>query len=160
MRGNPFLTSDTATGSSMADLSMTDRSWANNEEPKKDKFIVEAELLIPGKGDPIKNGSIVVDGNKITKVGNSSSIIVEFSHLPKYNVKVLMPGMWDCHVHFIAVQAVAWDAILQSQQKQALTGARCAPDLMRLLDAGFTSVREMAASLTTRVTFVGRYEFH
>ncbi|KAK3678077.1 hypothetical protein LTR78_002172 [Recurvomyces mirabilis] len=144
MRGNPFLTSGPAAASSMEDLSIEDGSWTKEEEPKKDKFIVESELLIPGKGDPITNGSIVVEGNKITKVGHSSSIATEYSHLPKYNVKVLMPGMWDCHVHFIAVQAVAWDAILQSQQKQALTGARCAPDLMRLLDAGFTSVREMA----------------
>lgn len=54
-----------------------------------------------------------------------------------------MPGMWDCHVHFMGLTKVAGDAILESQQNMALSGVRCARDAMLLLDAGFTSVREM-----------------
>lgn len=58
-------------------------------EPKKDEFCVTADLLIPGKGDPIKNGCIVIEGSKITKVAKASELEREFSHLPKYHVKVL-----------------------------------------------------------------------
>ena len=126
----------------MSDMAMPIRSF--NSEPKKESFIVESDLLVPGRGDPIRNGSIVVEGSKIKKVGTTDDLAQEFSHLPKYKVKILMPGMWDCHIHFIGVQKVAWDAILESTLKPALVGARSAPDLIRLLDAGFTSVREMA----------------
>ncbi|TKA61576.1 hypothetical protein B0A55_11620, partial [Friedmanniomyces simplex] len=139
MRGSPFV-GDAST----ADTLPVRTPYLHEEEPKKDTFCVEADLLIPGKGDPIKNGCIVVEGSKIKEVGTSAQLTKAYSHLPKCHVKVLMPGMWDCHIHFIAVQRVAWDAILESTQKMALTGARCAPDLARLLDAGFTSVREMA----------------
>ncbi|KAK1061271.1 hypothetical protein LTR74_011155 [Friedmanniomyces endolithicus] len=138
MRGSPFV-GDAA----MADGLPVRGPYSQEEKPKKDSFCVEADLLIPGKGDPIKDGCIVVEGNKIKEMGTSTQLAKTYSHLPKYHVKVLMPGMWDCHVHFIAVQRVAWDAILESAQKMVLTGARCAPDLARLLDAGFTSVREM-----------------
>jgi hypothetical protein len=55
-----------------------------------------------------------------------------------------MPGMWDCHVHFMGLQTVVSTAILESQHKMALTGVRCARDAMLMLEAGFTSVREMA----------------
>ncbi|KAK5117374.1 hypothetical protein LTR62_005992 [Meristemomyces frigidus] len=143
MRGNPFFGPDLDPTSSMEGLATRQTPWTD-AEPKKDKFVVEADLLIPGKGDPIEHGSIVVEGNKILQVGESISIAKDYSHLPKYHVKTLMPGMWDCHVHFLGAQRVAWDSLLEAQQKQALTGARCAPDLLRLLDAGFTSVREMA----------------
>ena len=139
MRGSPFV----GDAVSSDGLAMRPAHW-QEEESKKDSFCVEADILIPGKGEPFENGCIVVEGNKITKVDTISVLAREYSHLPKYHVKVLMPGMWDCHIHFIATQRVAWDAILESTQKMALTGARCAPDLARLLDAGFTSVREMA----------------
>ena len=56
------------------------------EEPKKDSFCVTADLLIPGKGDPIENGCIVITGTKITKVGTIAALAHEFSNLPKYHV--------------------------------------------------------------------------
>ena len=159
-----------------------------HEEPaKKDSYVVTADLLIPGKGDPMKDAGIVVEGTKITQVAKISELATTSSHLPKYHVsftcsyssvqvrvqtrlsnwcqivdiflhesikfryigtnnlkvKCLMPGMWDCHVHLMGIQKVAGDAILESQQNMALSGARSARDLMLLLNAGFTSVREM-----------------
>ena len=114
------------------------------EEPKKHSFCVTADLLIPGKGDPINNGCLVITGNQITQVGTITSLSRQTSHLPKYHVKVLMPGMWDCHVHLLGIHRVASQAFVESQQNMALSGARCARDVMLLLDAGFTSVREMA----------------
>ncbi|KAK4544853.1 hypothetical protein LTR36_003757 [Oleoguttula mirabilis] len=119
-------------------------SSSSSDEPKPHSFCVSADLLIPGKGAPIKDGSIVVEGSKITKVATTSELAREYSHLPKYHVKVLMPGMWDCHVHLLGLQKVAGPAFVESQQNMALTGARCARDAMLMLEAGFTSVREMA----------------
>lgn len=113
------------------------------EKPKTDSFCVTADLLIPGKGQPIKNGCIVVEGSKITHVGDASTIAIDFAHLSRTHVKVLMPGMWDCHVHLMGIHKVSSAAIVNTSTQMALSGARCARDVMLLLDAGFTSVREM-----------------
>lgn len=139
MRGNPF----SIDGMDAAFNMPMRRPVHHDEEATKDSFCVSADLLIPGKGDPIRNGSIVVEGSKITKVATTAELAREFSHLPKYHVKVLMPGMWDCHVHLMGLQKVAGPAFVESQQNMALTGARCARDVMLMLEAGFTSVREM-----------------
>ncbi|KAI7307193.1 hypothetical protein KC315_g13860 [Hortaea werneckii] len=53
-------------------------------------------------------------------------------------------GLWDCHVHLTGMHTVTGSAFISSQQNKALTGARLAKDAQLLLDAGFTSVREMA----------------
>ncbi|KAK8216862.1 hypothetical protein M8818_001825 [Zalaria obscura] len=113
---------------------------------KEDSYCVTADLLIPGRGEPFKNGCIIVSGTKITHVGAVSEVLkyARLAALPKTHVEVLMPGMWDCHVHLMGIHKVSSAAIVASASQQALAGARSARDVMLLLDAGFTSVREMA----------------
>lgn len=53
-----------------------------------------------------------------------------------------MPGMWDCHDHFIG--ADSYDASSLFAVPPSLAGARAARDLAQTIDAGFTSVRELA----------------
>lgn len=107
-------------------------------------FAVTADLLIPGRGEPIKDAGIVVEGETIKHVGRSDDLIKTFGHLKTTHVKVLMPGMWDCHVHLMGIHKVAGDAFIDAWKNPVLSGARSARDVMLLLDAGFTSVREMA----------------
>lgn len=66
---------------------------------QSDKYCVQADLLIPGRGDPIQDGCVIVEGSTITFAGKQDDLDVEDVKLPKTHVKVLMPGMWDCHVH-------------------------------------------------------------
>ncbi|KAK6402971.1 hypothetical protein LTR95_019006, partial [Oleoguttula sp. CCFEE 5521] len=108
------------------------------------EYIVTADLLIPGRGKPLKNTGIHVSGSRITSVGPSATLLVESPDVPTTHVKVLMPGMWDCHVHLLGVHKVSGDAFIDAYKNQVLSGARSARDVMLLLDAGFTSVREMA----------------
>lgn len=72
-----------------------------------DKIRVDAGLLIPGRGDPIENGTLVCgtsnasDSNergKILYVGTTSDLPSKYSQLSVVKVPVLMPGLWDCHV--------------------------------------------------------------
>ncbi|KAF2721563.1 hypothetical protein K431DRAFT_223896 [Polychaeton citri CBS 116435] len=118
----------------------------NNEETsrKGSTFCVTCDLLIPGKGKPWKDGCIVIEGGKIKHVGTKSDITLHFAHLESTHVKVLMPGMWDCHVHLLGMWKVAGSDFANAWQHMARSGARCARDVMLLLNAGFTSVREMA----------------
>ena len=66
---------------------------------KPEKYCVLADLLIPGKGDPIQDGCLVVEGGKIMFAGKAKDMHIHDAKLPQTRVKVLMPGMWDCHVH-------------------------------------------------------------
>lgn len=106
------------------------------ETAKRSSYCVTADLVVPGRGDPFENGCIVIEDDKITKVAKAAEIAMEYSRLPKYHVKVIMPGMWDCHVHLMGLTKVRSEGILGSWQNMAATGARCARDVMLLLNAG------------------------
>ena len=59
---------------------------------------IDADLMIPGRGDPIKNAALVWSGNKIVFAGESKNLPEEYSFLQSAaHVPVLMPGMWDSH---------------------------------------------------------------
>ncbi|KAF7590883.1 hypothetical protein BBP40_002297 [Aspergillus hancockii] len=104
-------------------------------------YRVDADLLIPGRGDPIPHGAVVWQSNTIRWVGNQSGIPAEFHNAVVTHVPVVMPGMWDCHIHFLGATAANMSAIVDTPQ--ALAGARSVPDLHATVMAGFTSVREV-----------------
>lgn len=54
---------------------------------------------------------------------------------------VVMPGMWECHGHFVGSRGL--DMALLLHEHPSLCGARAAVDAARVLQAGFTSVREV-----------------
>ncbi|KAE8442728.1 hypothetical protein EG329_002919 [Mollisiaceae sp. DMI_Dod_QoI] len=104
---------------------------------------IKASLLIPGRGEPIKNACLIIHETKITWVGPSSSLPPKYSSVPYVSVPVLMPGLWDVHVHLfglISPTTSGFDGLLGSA---ALAGARTTRDLRNTLMAGFTSVREL-----------------
>jgi len=118
---------------------------ALQDENKKDSYCVTADLLIPGRGEPFKDACIVVEGSKITHVGPVEDVLKyeRLSKLKRTHVEVLMPGMWDCHVHLMGVHRLNSAELMAAANNQALVGARSARDVMLLLNAGFTSIREM-----------------
>ncbi|KAL8811340.1 MAG: hypothetical protein Q9223_000358 [Gallowayella weberi] len=103
---------------------------------------VDADLLIPGRGLPIQNASLVACEGKITFVGEKKHLKAEYAALPVFTVPVLMPGMWDSHVHFMGTAMTSVDDMAATPS--ALAGARSARDVAATLNAGFTSVRELA----------------
>lgn len=102
---------------------------------------VNADLLIPGRGEPIQNASIVVQNGKITYVGKNPNLNSNRC-LSVIKVPVLMPGLWDSHVHFMGTNKTGVDDMATTSP--ALAGARGARDIAATLNAGYTSVREMA----------------
>lgn len=103
---------------------------------------LRASLLIPGRGEPIKNGALVIDGPKIAWVGEQSAIPNKYQDIELYEVPVLMPGLWDCHTHFMGTDDES-DNIESLFGSAALQGARAAKDLETTLMAGFTTIREV-----------------
>jgi imidazolonepropionase-like amidohydrolase len=106
---------------------------------------IDAEVLIPGRGDPIRPGVVVVEGEHITYAGPKAPA-PDTPGTKTYKVPAAMPGMWECHAHFLGIrQANIENLITLAPQVGVLRAAR---DVKALLEAGFTSVREVGGQGT------------
>jgi imidazolonepropionase-like amidohydrolase len=112
-------------------------------KPKMSIHGIKADLLIPGRGDPIKDGAVIIEGKKIAYAGSQKSVPNKYKSVSMMYVPVLMPGLWDCHIHLFGIgDQYSLDAYLNTSL--VLAGARGARDCAITLRAGFTSVRELA----------------
>jgi imidazolonepropionase-like amidohydrolase len=101
---------------------------------------IEAELLLPGSGEPVADGVVVIDGPIISFAGPAQDA-PETPGATVHRTETVMPGMWDCHGHFLGVRTL--DLGQLPLEPIQLRAARCARDLRSALDAGVTSVREV-----------------
>ncbi|KUJ13923.1 uncharacterized protein LY89DRAFT_687257 [Mollisia scopiformis] len=103
---------------------------------------IQASLLIPGRGSPIKNAILIIHEKTITWVGPTASLPPKYVSIPTIHVPILLPGLWDVHTHYFGVvsSTAGYDSLLGPA---ALAGARTVRDLKNTLFAGFTSVREL-----------------
>ena len=67
---------------------------------------IDADILIPGKGDPVEDGSVIFQGKTIKFAGQTKMLPKEYQDLEAYKVPVVMPGMWDSHIHYFGVRSV------------------------------------------------------
>ena len=104
--------------------------------------IVEATLLIPGRGEPVRDGVVAFDGARITYAGPASDAPPHVREgTDRVRVPVVMPGLWDCHAHFMGVRDL--DLVRVVTTPAPVLAARAAKDAEAALQAGFTSVREV-----------------
>jgi imidazolonepropionase-like amidohydrolase len=101
---------------------------------------IEAELLVPGSGEPIPDGVVVLDGPIISYAGPAHEA-PETPGAAVHRTEAALPGMWDCHGHFLGLRTL--DIGKLPLEPVPLRAARCARDLRSALDAGITSVREV-----------------
>jgi imidazolonepropionase-like amidohydrolase len=102
---------------------------------------IEAGLLIPGKGDPVRDGVVILDGPRIGYAGPAASAPPAVPGMPVSRAVTVLPGLWDCHGHFLGTRTFDLGQLVLDPM--ALRGARSARDLRAALDAGVTSVREV-----------------
>lgn len=107
--------------------------------------VIWAQLLIPGRGEPIQNGAIAIKDGRIEWVGSFLERPQKYRDITPTYVNVLMPGLWDCHVHFMGLDVVGGLSSIFGflPNHSALVGAVTVDDLRRTLMAGYTSVREL-----------------
>jgi imidazolonepropionase-like amidohydrolase len=101
---------------------------------------IEAGLLIPGDGEPVTDAVLVADGPVITYAGPRAAA-PEHAGADVAKAAVVMPGMWDCHGHFMGSRS--FDLAKLPQEPTPTRAARSARDLINAVNAGFTSVREV-----------------
>jgi len=98
---------------------------------------IDTDLLIPGRGDPTRNAAVVIDGSSITYAGPRQSAPDVGSVI---SVPCLMPGLWDCHAHFLGLRSLDLNEL--ALVPAPVLAARAAKDAETVLQAGFTTVRE------------------
>jgi imidazolonepropionase-like amidohydrolase len=101
---------------------------------------IEAKRLIPGRGDVIADGVVVIEESTIAFAGPASDA-PETPDAEVVTTDTVMPGMWECHGHFIGIYTANIEETFMTRPQ--LASMRVTADARRALDAGFTSVREM-----------------
>lgn len=101
---------------------------------------IDATVLITGSGDPVDNGSVLLDGARIVYAGPSSGAPNASEVTAVHEVPVAMPGMWDAHAHFMGVTKLNLEDLVRIPPQVAT--ARAVKDAEAALMAGFTSIRE------------------
>ncbi|NNE13148.1 MAG: amidohydrolase family protein, partial [Ilumatobacter sp.] len=102
---------------------------------------IVADVLIPGRGDPIDGGTVVLDGGEITFAGPTAEAPATSADEQLVEAPVVMPGLWDCHTHFVGMSLSSLDALATTDVVAA--AARAVEDAGRVLDGGVTSVRDV-----------------
>jgi imidazolonepropionase-like amidohydrolase len=102
---------------------------------------IEAGLLIRGRGEPVTDAVVILDGETIAYAGAVGEAPRRTAGDRVIRVPVVLPGLWDCHGHFAGVSTFDWRPWVTDPP--ALRGARCAHDLQAAVAAGITSVREV-----------------
>jgi imidazolonepropionase-like amidohydrolase len=101
---------------------------------------IHADLLIPGRGTPVADGVVLLDGAQISYAGPAGDA-PDTPGAQTHRAAAVMPGMWDCHGHFMGMRTL--DLARLPLERVELRAARSARDLRAALDAGVTSVREV-----------------
>ena len=110
---------------------------------------IEATRLIPGRGAVVDDGVVVIDDSEIRYAGEAADA-PDTPDAEVVTTDTVMPGMWECHGHFIGIYTANIPEAFTTRPQ--LTSMRVTADARRVLEAGFTSVREMGGL----GTFLGR----
>jgi len=106
-----------------------------------------ASLLIDGTGGtPVKEGVVIVEGEKITKIGSEGEIQIP-SGAKKIDLgaRTIMPGMIDAHAHIMGTRSYSPAEFITTPHD--LMVLRAAEDCFKLLKAGFTTVRDCGSGI-------------
>lgn len=111
--------------------------------PNKAKSRIEVEVMIPGRGDPVEHATLCMEGGTITYAGARSSApaIDRVGGEAVTEANTAMPGLWDCHVHFVGNVSANLEEIGTTNPITA--AARAAADVTNTLMGGVTSVRDV-----------------
>lgn len=102
---------------------------------------IEAEQLLPGRGAPLRDACVIVDGAVIAYAGPRAGAPATGPDAAVHRAHTVLPGLWDCHVHLTGLRTTSLDDAMRVPVPVA--AARSVIDAQRALDAGFTSVREV-----------------
>lgn len=110
---------------------------------------IDCDLLYDGTGDEvIADARVLIDDGRVKEVGPSESISPPSDATQiEHTGQTVIPGMIDAHIHLWGAREMDPFSLLTERDLDALLAARATFDLKRLLDAGFTTVRDVGSSV-------------
>jgi imidazolonepropionase-like amidohydrolase len=123
---------------------------AHGQQPRK-IALVGGTLIDATGGRPIRNSVILIDGERITRVGTVASTPVPagYQTISTEGMSVL-PGLWDMHVHTMLNghgDYAHWDSTYVNTSSKVLINTIMPASAKQLLLAGVTSARDLGAPL-------------
>jgi imidazolonepropionase-like amidohydrolase len=111
--------------------------------PPKITVVKAARLVDPKSGSVVTNAMIIVQDDKVTRVGSGLAIPAGAEVIDLKGATIL-PGLIDCHTHITSQPSDYYEDIFRkSPIDYAVTAHIYA---QRTLEAGFTTVRDVGAS--------------
>ena len=115
------------------------------------KALVGGTLIDGFGGRPIRNSVILVDGERITAVGQVGQLAVPAgAEIISTEGMSVLPGLWDMHVHLMInghADYTHWDRTYPAQFEPLIMPASA----RQLLLAGVTSARDLGAPLEASI---------
>ena len=104
--------------------------------------VLKGARLIDGTGnDPIENAVLVIKGEAIEAVGKADTVsIPQGAEVIDTTGKTIMPGLIDAHVHFAGLKSMG--QLSWFMDDPLVHGMRGVIDAWKIIDAGFTTVRD------------------
>ena len=125
---------------------------ARNEQPtSKPKALVGGTLIDGFGGRPIRNSVVIVEGERISAVGQVGSLSVPAgAEVISTEGMTVLPGLWDMHVHLMInghSDYTHWDKTYPSRFESVIMPASA----KQLLLAGVTSARDLGGPLEASI---------
>jgi imidazolonepropionase-like amidohydrolase len=105
-------------------------------------LFVNASVLDAQRGELLSDRTVLVAGDRIVEVGGAD-VNSKDARVIDVRGMVLMPGLIDCHVHVTAITA---DLTALAEWSPAYVTARAARVMARMLQRGFTTVRDVGGA--------------
>ena len=87
----------------VAVITVVSPSAAPSEQPRAVKALVGGTLVDGYAGPPIRNSVILIDGDKISAVGQVGTLAVpQGADVISTEGMTVLPGLWDMHVHSVS----------------------------------------------------------
>lgn len=113
-------------------------------------FLQGATLIDGNGGAPIPNSGVLIENDKIKAVGAIGSIEVPAqAKIIDITGKTIMPGMIDAHVHIHGAKSLNMAQV--ALEPNELQMGRALQDLPKLIDAGFTTVRDVGSHVAVYI---------
>jgi imidazolonepropionase-like amidohydrolase len=124
--------------------------------PARVTAMVGGTLIDGYGGPPVRNSVILIDGDKISAVGQVGTLAVPSgAQVVSTEGMTVLPGLWDMHVHTMILGHADydhWDKTYGSQFESVVMPAAA----KQLLMAGVTSARDLGAPLEASINVRNR----
>lgn len=121
-------------------------------------FLKGGTLIDGNGGDVVKNSGVLIKEGEIIEVGEVETMTIPPNVvIQDVSGKVIMPGLIDSHVHLSGSRE---SGVSQTFEPEPVQMGRVLNDLPKLINAGFTSVRDVGSSYGVHLkTLMGEGEY-